>query len=266
MVSKKEKIKKIVKKLKKKKVAKKKKPTQKQKQKQSVVQSVRISAPQQSQRAVGFPTQVIQVPSSDTEFLRSVIQQQNQNNLTRDYQAKNPQQGMRLDDQIGLRTQEAFPQPPSPQIESTIPESTTPTTTAIEVNPQQAAVTARLLKERKPPGFWSNMSSAELAQRALKSDERAAANKEINRRSRLEATSPRPSEAVLLAKEPPKGLTTPSKARSMEATQKEIRKFKEKQGEKEGEKEGENPKLTQIYETIRDIDVINNDEKQKIFL
>jgi hypothetical protein len=206
MVSK-DKIKKIVKKLKKKKVDKKKKTGQKQKQRQSVVQNVRISAPQQSQRAIGFPTQIIQTPSSDTEFLRSVIQQQTQNNLTRDYQAKNPQQGMRLDDQIGLRTERAFPQPPPAEIEASIPESTTPTTTAIQVNPEQVAVTAQLLKDRKKPGFWKNMSDAELAQRVLKSDEKAAANKEIKRREKLQATSsskalaPRPSEAVLLPKE-----------------------------------------------------------------
>ena len=126
MVSKadKDKINKLIKKLKGKKVPKKKKTGQKQKQrqKQSVVQNVRISAPQQSQRAIGFPTQVITTPSSDTEFLRSIIQQQNQNNLTRDYQANAPQQGMRLDDQIGLSSQRAFPNPPPPSIESTIPE------------------------------------------------------------------------------------------------------------------------------------------------
>ena len=249
MVSKKDKIKKIVKKLKKKKVTKKKKPTQKQKQKQSVVQNVRVSAPQQSQRAIGFPTQIVQVPSSDTEFLRSVIQQQNLNNLTRDYQAKNPQQGMRLDDQLGLSSQRAFPRPPPPQIESSIPEAQTPTTTAIEVNPQQEAVTARLLRERLS---WRNMSDAELAQRASKRDEihkkeAAAAKKEIKRRSELEATSPDPDEAVLLTKEPPKGLTTPSKAKSMEATQKEIRKFKER--------EGENPRLTELREITKDIDI-----------
>ena len=125
MVSKKEKIKKLIKKLKGKKVPKKKKPTQKQKQKQSVIQNVRISAPQQSQRAVGFPTQIVQTPSSDTEFLRSIIQQQNQNNLTRMYEAKNPQQGMRLDDQIGLSSQRAFPNPPPAEIEATIPQAQT---------------------------------------------------------------------------------------------------------------------------------------------
>ena len=122
MVSK-DRIKKMIKKLKGKKVPKKKKTGQKQKQRQSVVQNVRISAPQQSQRAIGFPQQIVQVPSSDTEFLRSVIQQQNQNNLTRDYQAKNPQQVVRLNDQIGLRTELAFPQPPPPQIEASIPQS-----------------------------------------------------------------------------------------------------------------------------------------------
>jgi len=259
MVTKKDKIKKLVKKLKGKRKPPKKKTGQKQKQKQSVVQNVRISAPQQSQRAIGFPTQVITTPSSDTEFLRSVIQQQNQNNLTRDYQAKTPQQGMKLDDQIGLSSQRAFPNPPPPQIESTIPEEQTPTTTAIQVNPQQAVVTAKLLKDRKKPGFWRNMSSAELAQRALKSDEKAAAKKEIKRRSRLEATSPSDAEGVdLSTKKPPKGLTTPSKAKSMEATQKEIRKFKEKQGE--------NPRLTELREITRDIDVIQKDEKEKIFL
>ena len=228
MVSKKDKIKKIVKKLKGKRVPKKKKPTQKQKQKQSVVQNVRISqAP--NQRAIGFPTQVIQQPSSDTEFLRSVIQQQNQNNLTRMYEAKNPQNYVKLDDQLGLSSQRAFPQPPPPSIEATIPEEQTPTTTAIEVNPQQVAVTARLLKERKPQGFWKNMSSAELAQRVLKSDEKykdekAAAQREINRRKNLEATSSRP---IL-------------------------------------PKEEQNPYLTQIYKTMRGIDVINNDEKQNM--
>lgn len=124
MVSKadKDKINKLIKKLKRKRVPKKKKSGQKQKQRQSVVQNVRISAPQQSQRAIGFPTQVIQTPSSDTEFLRSIIQQQNQNNLTRNYQANAPQQVVRLNDQIGLRDQVAFPQPPPPSIEPTIPE------------------------------------------------------------------------------------------------------------------------------------------------
>ena len=128
MVSKKEKINKLIKKLKGKRKPQKKKTglKQKQRQKQSVVQNVRISAPQQSQRAIGFPTQVITTPAADTEFLRSVIQQQNLNNLTRDYQAKNPQEIVRLDDQIGLRTQRAFPQPLPPQIESTIPEAQQP--------------------------------------------------------------------------------------------------------------------------------------------
>jgi hypothetical protein len=257
MVSKKDKIKKIVKKLKGKRVPKKKKTGQKQKQKQSVVQNVRIAqAP--NQRSIGFPSQVIQVPSSDTEFLRSVIQQQNQNNLTRMYEAKNPQQGMRLDDQIGLRTELAFPQPPSPQIEATIPEEQTPTTTAIEVNPQQVAVTARLLKERKPQGFWSNMSSAELAQRVLKSgeeykDEKAAAQREINRRKNLEATSASDAEgASILPKERQKKKSKALAPRPNEAV------FLPE--------EKENPKLTQIYKTMRGIDVINNDEKQNIFM
>jgi hypothetical protein len=124
MVSKAErqKINKLIKKLKGKRRPQKKKTGQKQKQRQSVVQNVRISAPQQSQRAIGFPTQVIQTPSTDTEFLRSIIQQQNQNNLTRNYQANAPQQVVRLNDQIGLRDQVAFPQPPPPSIEPTIPE------------------------------------------------------------------------------------------------------------------------------------------------
>ncbi len=123
MVSKadRQKINKLIKKLKGKRRPQKKKTGQKQKQRQSVVQNVRIAqAP--NQRAIGFPTQIIQTPSSDTEFLRSVIQQQNQNNLTRNYQANAPQQVVRLNDQIGLRDQVAFPQPPSPQIEPTIPE------------------------------------------------------------------------------------------------------------------------------------------------
>ncbi len=149
MVSK-DKIKKIVKKLKKKKVVKKKKPTQKQKQRQSVVQNVRISAPQQSQRSIGFPTQIIQTPSSDTEFLRSVIQQQNQNNLLRNYEAKNPQQVVRLNDQIGLRTQEAFPNPPPPDIQATIPEA-------------PATATAQT-PSKKPRTNWKGMSMEQLEQ------------------------------------------------------------------------------------------------------
>ena len=169
----KDKIKKLVKKLKKKKVPKKKKTGQKQKQrqKQSVVQNVRISAPQQSQRAVGFPTQVIQTPSSDTEFLRSIIQQQNQNNLTRMYEAKNPQQGMRLDDQIGLSSQRAFPQPPPPQIEATIPEAQTAVETPI--------------KEKTPRKNWKGMSVLELEQRAMKAGpERTGALKELAKRKK----------------------------------------------------------------------------------
>lgn len=172
MVSKKDKIKKIVKKLKGKRVPKKKKPTQKQKQKQSVVQNVRISAPQQSQRAIGFPTQVIQTPSSDTEFLRSVIQQQTQNNLLRNYEAKNPQQGMRLDDQIGLRTERAFPNPPPPDIQASIPEAqSTPVETP----------------SKKPRISWKNMSMEELERRAIKGEtelEKRTARKQINQRRR----------------------------------------------------------------------------------
>jgi hypothetical protein len=172
MVSKKEKIKKLIKKLKGKKVPKKKKTGQKQKQKQSVIQNVRISAPQQSQRAVGFPTQVIQTPSSDTEFLRSIIQQQNQNNLTRMYEAKNPQQGMRLDDQIGLSSQRAFPNPPPPQIEATIPEAQTP----VETPPKTP---------KKPRTNWKGMSMEQLEQIATQGTtplEQRTARKQINQR------------------------------------------------------------------------------------
>tara|TARA_R110002153_G_scaffold34454_2_gene103059 strand:- start:2359 stop:2928 length:570 start_codon:yes stop_codon:yes gene_type:complete len=168
MVSKKEKIKKLIKKLKGKKVPKKKKPTQKQKQKQSVIQNVRISAPQQSQRAVGFPTQVIQTPSSDTEFLRSIIQQQTQNNLTRMYEAKNPQQGMRLDDQIGLSSQRAFPNPPPAEIEATIPQAQTPVETP----------------SKKPRTNWKGMSMEQLEQLTTKGTEieRKTAKRQLNKR------------------------------------------------------------------------------------
>ena len=93
------KIAKKIKKLKKDKKKKKKiktkpkpKPLQKQKQKQSVSQKVIVQAQQpQTQQRPMFPTQIIQTPQpNDTEFLRSVIQQQIFNNLTRDYKAKNP--------------------------------------------------------------------------------------------------------------------------------------------------------------------------------
>jgi hypothetical protein len=172
MVSKKDKIKKIVKKLKGKRVPKKKKTGQKQKQKQNVVQNVKVSVPQQSQRAIGFPTQVIQQPSSDTEFLRSVIQQQNQNNLTRMYEAKNPQNYVRLDDQIGLSSQRAFPQPPPPSIEASIPEAqSTPVDTP----------------SKKPRISWKDMSMEELQLRAMKGEtqtEQRTARKLITQRRR----------------------------------------------------------------------------------
>jgi len=194
MVSK-DKIKKIVKKLKKKKVPKKKKTglKQKQRQKQSVIQNVKVSAPQQSSRAIGFPTQIIQQPSSDTEFLRSVIQQQNQNNLTRDYQAKNPQQVSRLGDQVGLRTQEAFPQPPPPGIEATIPEA-------------QATAQTQAETPKKPRTNWKDMSDAELAQRAIKGSvlERKTARRVLRERERMaaqnqpeiRARNPRPNQVT----------------------------------------------------------------------
>ena len=267
MVSK-DKIKKIVKKLKKKKVVKKKKPTQKQKQKQSVVQNVRISAPQQSQRSIGFPTQIIQTPSSDTEFLRSVIQQQNQNNLLRNYEAKNPQQVVRLNDQIGLRDQEAFPQPPPPGIEPTIPQSSAsgmsdPNFREAMLQQQDEMVAksnarkkkvktaiATAVPSRKPPGFYTNASNDQLLNLSIQGTkaEKAGARKEGVRRgftakdvkralappppgedekvSTIKALAPRPSEAVFLPKERP-----------------------------------QNPKLTQIYKTMRDIDVIQKNPK-----
>jgi hypothetical protein len=182
MVSK-DKIKKMIKKLKKKKVPKKKKPTQKQKQKQSVVQSVRISAPQQSNRAIGFPTQIIQTPSTDTEFLRSIIQQQNNNNLTRMYEAKNPQQVVKLNDQIGLRTQEAFPQPPPPGIEATIP---------------QAQSTPVETPSKTPRTKWKEMSVYELEQRALKKGpERTGALKELAKRKKQREEIPTQEYDVL---------------------------------------------------------------------
>jgi hypothetical protein len=179
MVSKKEKIKKLIKKLKGKKVPKK-KTGQKQKQKQSVIQNVRISTPQQSQRAIGFPTQVIQTPSSDTEFLRSIIQQQNQNNLTRMYQAKNPQQGMRLDDQIGLSSQRAFPQPPPAEIEATIPEAQSTLETPAQTPSKEKT-------PRKPRNYWKDMNEIELEQLAMKpGPERAGAILEKAKRKALE--------------------------------------------------------------------------------
>ena len=179
MVSKKDKIKKIVKKLKGKRVPKKKKPTQKQKQRQSVVQNVRISAPQQSQRSIGFPTQVITTPSSDTEFLRSVIQQQNQNNLTRMYEAKNPQQIVKLDDQIGLRTERAFPNPPPPDIQASIPEAQTPVETP----------------SKKPRTNWKGMSMEQLEQLTTKGTdlERKTAKRQLNKR-RSELVAQKESE------------------------------------------------------------------------
>ena len=109
MVSK-DKIKKLVKKLKGKRVPKKKKPLQKQKQKQSVSQKVIVQAQQpQTQQRPMFPTQIIQTPqSSDTEFLRSVIQQQIFNNLTRDYKAKNPPNYYDRYDRQGINLQSDF--------------------------------------------------------------------------------------------------------------------------------------------------------------
>ena len=265
MASRKDKIKKMIKKMKKKKVPKKKKPTQKQKQKQSVVQNVKVISPQQSQRSIGFPTQIIQTPSSDTEFLRSVIQQQNQNNLTRMYEAKNPQQVVRLNDQIGLRDQEAFPQPPPPGIEA--PSMSDPNFREAMLQQQDMMIAksntknkkvktavATAIADRKPPGFYANASNDKLLNLYTQGTkaEKAGARKEGARRgltrkdvkralappppgedekvSTVKALAPRPSEAVLLPKQ------------------------------------RQNPRLTELYETTKDIDVINKDPKQDIFL
>ena len=86
------------------------KPLQKQKQKQSVSQKVIVQSQQpQTQQRPMFPTQIIQTPqSSDTEFLRSVIQQQIFNNLTRDYKAKNPPNYYDRYDRQGINLQQDF--------------------------------------------------------------------------------------------------------------------------------------------------------------
>ena len=86
------------------------KPLQKQKQKQSVSQKVIVQSQQpQTQQRPMFPTQIIQTPqSSDTEFLRSVIQQQIFNNLTRDYKAKNPPNYYDKYDRQGINLQHDF--------------------------------------------------------------------------------------------------------------------------------------------------------------
>jgi hypothetical protein len=107
------KIAKKIKKLKKDKKNKKKiktKPLQKQKQKQSVSQKVIIQTQQpQTQQRPMFPTQIIQTPQpNDTEFLRSVIQQQIFNNLTRDYKAKNPPNYYDKYDRQGINLQQDF--------------------------------------------------------------------------------------------------------------------------------------------------------------
>ena len=111
------KIAKKIKKLKKDKKNKKKiktnlkpKPLQKQKQKQSVSQKVIIQTQQpQTQQRPMFPTQIIQTPQpNDTEFLRSVIQQQIFNNLTRDYKAKNPPNYYDKYDRQGINLQRDF--------------------------------------------------------------------------------------------------------------------------------------------------------------
>tara|TARA_R110000803_G_C11974821_1_gene320059 strand:+ start:869 stop:1687 length:819 start_codon:yes stop_codon:yes gene_type:complete len=272
MVSRKDKIKKLVKKMKGKRVPKKKKTGQKQRQKQSVVQNVKVISPQQSNRAIGFPTQIIQTPSSDTEFLRSVIQQQNQNNLLRNYEAKNAQQVVRLNDQIGLRTQEAFPNPPPPGIEPTIPQSSAPSMSDPNVreamlqqqdemvaksnarNKKMTRVVATAVADRKPPGFWGKATNDQLLNLATNGTkaEKAGARKEGARRgftakdvkralappppgedekvSTVKALAPRPSEAVFLPKPP------------------------------------QNPLLTKLYETTKDIPVIQKDEKENIFL
>lgn len=266
MVSKADKIKKMIKKLKKKKVPKKKKKSgQKQRQKQSVVQNVKVISPQQSNRAIGFPTQIIQTPSTDTEFLRSVIQQQNQNNLTRNYEAKNAQQVVRLNDQIGLRDQEAFPQPPPPGIEA--PSMSDPNFREAMLQTQDMMIAksntknkkvktavATAIADRKPPGFYANASNDKLLNLFSQGTkaEKAGARKEGARRgltakdvkkalappppgedkkvSTIKALAPRPSEAVLLPKQ------------------------------------RQNPRLTELYETTRDIPLIQKDEKENIFL
>ena len=86
------------------------KPLQKQKQKQSVSQKVIVQAQQpQTQQRPMFPTQIIQTPQpNDTEFLRSVIQQQIFNNLTRDYKAKNPPNYYDRYDRQGINLRQDF--------------------------------------------------------------------------------------------------------------------------------------------------------------
>ena len=77
------------------------------------------------------------------------------------YEAKNPQQGMRLDDQIGLSSQRAFPNPPPAEIEATIPQAQTtpaepPKTPSKEKTP------------RKPRNYWKDMNEIALDQLTMK--------------------------------------------------------------------------------------------------
>ena len=86
------------------------------------------------------------------------------------YQAKNPQQGMRLDDQIGLSSQRAFPNPPPAEIEATIPQA--------QSTPAEPPKTPKT-----PRTNWKDMSFLELEQRAMKTGpERTGALKELAKR------------------------------------------------------------------------------------
>ena len=260
----KDKIKKLIKKLKgkKKKVAKK-KPTQKQKQKQSVIQNVRISAPQQSQRAIGFPTQVITTPSSDTEFLRSVIQQQTQNNLTRDYQARNPQIGMRLDDQIGLSSQRAFPQTQSPQIEATIPEEQTPSMS--DPNFREA-----MLQQQDMMMAKANANASKSKRVNVSKDVVITTALPITKKGRTEETKYKNMNLEQLATSYITG-TDRQKNKALKEglargyTQAEIDKFSGLAKPKKGNKKIE--AFFQKEQTpTKDIPVIQKDQKQDIFL
>jgi hypothetical protein len=79
---------------------------------------------------------------------------------------------MRLDDQIGLRDQEAFPQPPPPGIEATIPQA--------QSTPAETPKTPK-----KPRTNWKSMSMEQLEEKAMKGEteiEKRTARKQINQR------------------------------------------------------------------------------------
>ena len=95
---------------------------------------------------------------------------------------------------------------------------------------------ATAVASRKPKGFYANASNDKLLNLYTQGtpSEKAGARKEGSKRG-------------LTAKDVKRALAPPPPGEDEKAPP-------------------QNPKLTQIYETMRDIDVINNDEKQNIFL